>query len=100
MKATEIIEVLKDFGADSDGKWVKRLKEAVNIEIASSLRFSTAKDVEEFRKSITSYVMRCYDPSAVELVLKLVNTSYEGMILEAIERFSEENKERYEEEKK
>ena len=100
MKATEIIEVLKDFGADSDGKWVKRLKEAVNIEIASSLRFSTAKDVEEFRKSITSYVMRCYDPSAVELVLKLVNTSYEGMILEAIERFSEENKERFEEEKK
>lgn len=100
MKAEEIIEVLKDFGADSDGKWVKRLKEAVNIEIASSLRFSTAKDVEEFRKSITSYVMRCYDPSAVSLVLKLVNTSYEGMILEAIERFSEENKERYEEEKK
>ena len=93
-----MIEVLKDFGADSEGKWVKRLKEAVNIEIASSLRFSTAKDVEEFRKSITSYVMRCYDPSAVSLVLKLVNTSYEGMILEAIERFSED-KERYEEEK-
>lgn len=90
MKAEEIVEVLKDFGADSDGKWVKRLKEAVNIEIASSLRFSTAKDVEEFCKSITSYVMRCYDPSAVSLVLKLVNTSYEGMILEAIERFVEE----------
>lgn len=99
MKAEEIIEVLKDFGADSEGKWVKRLKEAVYCEISDSLRFSTAKDVEEFRKSITSYVMRCYDPSAVSLVLKLVNTSYEGMILEAIERFSED-KERYEEEKK
>ena len=90
MKAEEIIEVLKDFGADSEGKWVKRLTEAVYCEIASSLRFSTAKDVEEFRKSITSYVMRCYDPSAVSLVLKLVNTSYEGMILEAIERFVED----------
>ena len=81
MKAEEIIEVLKDFGADSDGKWVKRLKEAVNIEIASSLRFSTKENLEEY-KSITSYVMRCYDPSAVSLVLKLVNTSYEGMILD------------------
>ena len=96
MKAEEIIEVLKDFGASSGeayGKWVKRLKEAVNIEIASSLRFSTAKDVEEFRKSITSYVMRCYDPSAVSLVLKLVNTDYEHLVLEAIERFAK-NKER------
>jgi hypothetical protein len=92
MKAEEIIEVLNDFGAGSEGKWVKRLTEAVYIEIASSLQYSTAEDVEEFRKSITSYVMRCYDQSAVSLVLKLVNTEYEHLVLEAIERFREEKK--------
>lgn len=95
MKAEEIIEVLNDFGAGSDSgsydKWVKRLKEAVYLEISASLRYS--KHVEEYRKSITSYVMGCFDTRAVSLVLKLVNTDYEYLILEAIERF-EEDKER------
>ena len=96
MKAEEIIEVLEDFGAGSDSgsydKWLKRLKEAVYLEISASLRYSTKEKVEEFRKSITSYVIGCYDPSAVSLVLKLVNTEYEYLILEAIERYYEEEK--------
>ena len=94
MKAEEIIEVLKDFGASSGeayDKWLKRLEEAVYIEIASSLRFSTKENLEEY-KSITSYVMRCYDQNVVSLVLKLVNTDYEHLVLEAIERFVEEKK--------
>lgn len=94
MKAEEIIEVIEDFGAGSDEKWLKKLKEAVYLEISDSLRYSTKENVEGFRKSITSYVMGCYDPSAVSLVLKLVNTEYECLILEAIERYYEEDKER------
>jgi hypothetical protein len=97
MKTEEIIEVLEDFGAGSDSgsynKWVKRLEEAVYLEMSASLRFFTKENLEESRKSITSYVMRCYDTSAVSLVLKLVNTDYEYLILEAIERFAK-NKER------
>ena len=96
MKTEEIIEVLEDFGAGSDShtynKWLKKLEEAVYLEISASLRFSTKENLEEY-KSITSYVMRCYDTRAVSLVLKLVNTDYEYMILEAIERFAK-NKER------
>lgn len=97
MKAEEIIEVLEDFGAGSDSeayeKWWKRLKEAVYLEISSSLRFSSKESIEGFRKSITSYVMGSYDTRAVSLVLKLVNTDYECLILEAIERY-EKDKER------
>src|SRR5574344_1665452 len=96
MKAEEIIEVLNDFGASSGeayNKWLKRLEEAVYLEMSDSLRFSTKENLEESRKSITSYVMRCYDTRAVSLVLKLVNTDYEYLILEAIERFAK-NKER------
>ena len=91
MKAEEIIEVLNDVGAGSDSydKWLKRLTEAVYLEISDSLRFSTKENLEEY-KSITSYVMRCYDTRAVSLVLKLVNTDYEYLILEAIERYYEE----------
>ena len=94
MKAEEIIEVLKDFGASSGeayDKWLKRLEEAVYLEISASLRFSTKENLEEY-KSITSYVMRCYDQNVVSLVLKLVNTDYEHLVLEAIERFKEEKK--------
>lgn len=90
MKAEEIIEVLNDFGAGSEGKWVKRLTEAVYCEISSSLRYATKENIEGFRKSITSYVMGCYDICAVSLVLKLVNTDYEHLVLEAIERFEED----------
>ena len=90
MKAEEIIEVLKDFGAGSEGKWVKRLTEAVYLEISDSLRYSTKENLEGFRKSITSYVMGCYDQNVVSLVLKLVNTDYEHLVLEAIERFVED----------
>lgn len=94
MKAEEIIEVLEDFGAGSGyDKWLKRLEEAVYLEISSSLRFFTKENIEESRKSITSYVMRCCDKRAVALVLKLVNTDYEYLVLESIERF-EEDKER------
>ena len=99
MKAEEMIEVVKDFGAGSGeayDKWLKRLTEAVYLEISDSLRFFTKENLEESRKSLTSYVMRCYDTRAVSLVLKLVNTDYEYLILEAIERYIE----RYEEEKK
>ena len=95
MKAEEIIEVLKDFGAGSGetyDKWQKRLEEAVYLEMSASLRFSTKENLEESRKSITSYVMRCFDTRAVSLVLKLVNTDYEYLILETIERFVEEKK--------
>lgn len=88
MKAEEIIEVINDFGEGSDEKWLKKLKEAVYLEISASLLYSTKENVEEFRKSIASYVMRCYDPSAVSLVLKLVNTDYEYLILDAIERYA------------
>ncbi len=94
MKAEEIIEVLKDFGASSGeayDKWLKRLEEAVYLEISASLRFSTKENLEEY-KSITSYVMRCYDQNVVSLVLKIVNTDYEHLVLEAIERFVEEKK--------
>lgn len=94
MKAEEIIEVLKDFGASSGeayDKWLKRLEEAVYLEISASLRFSTKENLETY-KSITSYVMRCYDENVVSLVLKLVNTDYEHLVLEAIERFVEEKK--------
>ena len=92
MKAEEIIEVLKDFGASSGeayDKWLKRLEEAVYLEISASLRFSTKENLEEY-KSITSYVMRCYDQNVVSLVIKLVNTDYEHLVLEAIERFVED----------
>ena len=92
MKAEEIIEVLKDVGASSGeayDKWLKRLEEAVYLEISASLRFSTKENLEEY-KSITSYVMRCYDQNVVSLVLKLVNTDYEHLVLEAIERFKED----------
>ena len=94
MKAEEIIEVLKDFGASSGeayDKWLKRLEEAVYLEISASLRFSTKENLEEY-KSITSYVMRCYDQNVVSLVIKLVNTDYEHLVLEAIERYGEEKK--------
>lgn len=94
MKAEEIIEVLKDFGASSGeayDKWLKRLEEAVYCEISDSLRFSTKEKLEEY-KSITSYVMRCYDQNVVSLVLKLVNTDYEHLVLDAIERYGEEKK--------
>lgn len=97
MKAEEIIEVINDFGVGPDEKWLKRLKEAVYLEISASLQYSTKENVEKFRKSIASYVMSCYDQSAVSLVLKLVNTDYEYLILEAIERYAVE---RYGEEKK
>jgi hypothetical protein len=96
MKAEEIIEVLEDFGAGSDSgsydKWLKKLKEAVYLEISDSLRYSTKENIEGFRKSIASYVMGCYDPRAVSLVLKLVKTNYEYLILEAIERYEEKKK--------
>ena len=90
MKAEEIIEVINDFGPGSDDKWLKKLKEAVYLEISDSLRYSTKENIEGFRKSIASYVMGCYDLRAVSLVLKLVNTGYEYLILEAIERFEYE----------
>jgi hypothetical protein len=96
MKAEEIIEVLEDFGAGSDSgsydKWLKKLKEAVYLEISDSLRFSTKENIEGFRKSIASYVMGCYDTHAVSLVLKLIKKDYEYLILEAIERYEEEKK--------
>ena len=100
MKAEEIIEVLKDFGAGSGetyDKWQKRLEEAVYCEISDSLRYSTEESIEGVRKSITSYVMVCYDQNVVSMVLKLVNTDYEHLVLEAIERYASE---RYGEEKK
>jgi len=97
MKAEEIIEVINDFGEDADGKWLKRLEEAVYCEISDSLRYSTEESIEGVRKSITSYVMACYDQNVVSLVLKLVNTDYEHLVLEAIERYASE---RYGEEKK
>lgn len=96
MKAEEIIEVIEDFGAGSDSgsydKWLKKLKEAVYLEISDSLRYSTKESIEGFRKSIASYVMGCYDTRAVSLVLKLIKKDYEYLILEAIERYEEEKK--------
>lgn len=104
MKAEEIIEVLEDFGAGSDSgsydKWLKKLKEAVYLEISPVLKYSREDEIEAYSTSIAVFVMSCYRVDRVELVLKLVKIGLERMILESIERFREEKKERHEEEKK
>ena len=100
MKAEEIIEVINDFGAVKDDKWLKRLKEAVYLEISEALKYSRDDEVEAYSTSLASFVMSCYRVDVVELVLKLVKIGCERMILESIERFIEEKKERHEEEKK
>jgi hypothetical protein len=103
MKAEEIIEVLEDFGAGSGeayDKWLKRLKEAVYLEISEALKYSRDDEVETYSTSLAAFVMSCYRVNVVELVLKLVKLGRERMILESIERFIEEKKERHEEEKK
>jgi hypothetical protein len=99
MKAEEIVGVLKDFGADADGKWVKKLEEAVYIEMSEALKFLRDDEVEAYSTSLAAFVMRCYSVEVVELVLKLANTDYEHMIPESIERFRKEKKERFKEDK-
>jgi hypothetical protein len=98
MKAEEIIEVLKDFGASSGeayNKWLKRLEEAVYLEMSEALKFLRDDEVEAYSTSLAAFVMRCYSVEVVELVLKLANTDYEHMIPESIERFRKEKKERF-----
>jgi hypothetical protein len=99
MKAREILEILDDMagieiyaGITSPGpardKWTERLREAVYNDVSEVLKFSTGADRRP--KSLAEYVMRCYSVEAVELVLKLVNTGYEHLIMESIERFISE----------
>ena len=89
MKAEEIIEVLNDFGARFRRQVAEKGWRRLYIEISSPVIFHRRK-TEEYKS--TSYVMRCYDQNVVSLVLKLVNTDYEHLVLEAIERFVEEKK--------
>jgi hypothetical protein len=94
MKAKEILEVIEDINSEQVGvshevwdKWEERLKEAVYSEIAICLSYSSKEDIEKFCKSIASFLLGCYSLDAVELVLKLVNTPYEHLILDSIERY-------------
>ena len=93
MKASEILEVLDDmagtelvsgFTCLTRDKWEKRLGEAVYSEMSSCLKYMG--NIGRLG-SLSSFVVACYDKELIELVLKLVNTPYEHLILDSIERY-------------
>ena len=98
MKAKEILEVLSDmasveivagFPNPSHDKWEKRLDEAVYSEVSSCLKYMG--DIGRL-DSLSSFVIACYDKELIELVLKLVNTRYEHLIMDAVKGFAREEK--------
>ena len=98
MKASEILEILGDMAgmeilsgstSPSHDKWEKRLSEAVYSEMSSCLKYMGDTGRLD---SLSSFVIACYDNELIELVLKLVNTPYEHLILDSIERFKKEEK--------